>query len=275
MARQWKGFVIRIKMDKSFNKLTCWRLICWPFFEYFGFLQRPGIIIYICIYTDVILNVLSELGVLFTDNSAFHWMHFQDESNNTEQFWFRSYTFSDFWLKGKYTKEEILKLVYVFFILLVLSELRFLICLQLNFESICVPRMCSALFWGKFSILGEEAWNLLRYFVLWWLVLVQWGNLKCSGDRILFVAKRFQQYWKVELQTGVKQTCLLLVQSLISCHTVVFWVRPRREEEKAILIFYFNCALNFALFADARLWCLFFWKHQDACGTCPLIEELL
>lgn len=106
----------------------------------------------------------------------------------------------------------------------------------------------------KFSILGEEILESVMI-LLWWLVLVQWRNLKCSGDRILFVAERFQQFCKVELQIWIKQTFLLLLQSLISCSSYLYCeFALGLKRKRAIPIILFQLHIEFhILFADVKL----------------------
>lgn len=53
-------------MDKIFNHLIYLRRTCWYFFECFDFLYRLEIV-----SKDVILDALSELGVLFIGDSNF------------------------------------------------------------------------------------------------------------------------------------------------------------------------------------------------------------
>lgn len=88
------------------------------------------------------------------------------------------------------------------------------ICLQLIFQSAYLICVCCSEWSSQFQV--RKFWNLLRYLVLWWLVLVQRGNLKCSGDDNTFCSQKISTILEGGIENFDEANISTLLQSSIS-----------------------------------------------------------
>lgn len=146
------------------------------------------------------------------------------------------------------------------------------ICLQLIFESaylICVR--CSE--WSsQFQV--RKFWSWLRYLVLWWLVLVQRGNIKCSGDNT-FCSQKISTILEGGIEDFDEANILLFFSLQFLGHTVVFWVYPWSEEEKAITIVLFQLYIVFYPFCRCETLMLFLLKTLGCLWNMPFNRRII